>query len=220
MGVVYNENRNEYKVFIPLGERKYKTFTYKVNRYGELAQKIAEKSFQDKRRYNDYFEVQGDTAIFYVNTKTYGIVNVEIDLEDLEKIIPYKLSISNDNNAKTFYCKLINGTGIHRIIMNAKPGEVIDHYDRNGLNNKKSNLRIVNTSINNRNASLRVDNSTGIKGITYEKGKRYKAEWYDLEGRKHSKSFSINKYGEEEAKRLAIEFRLSIEKDNMYVTAQ
>lgn len=35
MGVVYNENRNEYKVFIPLGERKYKTFTYKVNRYGK-----------------------------------------------------------------------------------------------------------------------------------------------------------------------------------------
>lgn len=42
MGVVYNENRNEYKVFIPLGARKYKTFTYKVNRYGkEEAKRLA-----------------------------------------------------------------------------------------------------------------------------------------------------------------------------------
>lgn len=88
------------------------------------------------------------------------------------------------------------------------------------MNNKKSNLRIVNTSINIRNASLRKDNSTGTKGITYEKGKRYKAEWCDLNGKKHSKSFSINKYGKEEAKRLATEFRLSIEKDNLYITAQ
>lgn len=36
MGVIYNENRNEYKVFIPIdSSKKYKQFSYSVNRYGK-----------------------------------------------------------------------------------------------------------------------------------------------------------------------------------------
>jgi hypothetical protein len=34
------------------------------------------------------------------------------------------------------------------------------------------------------------------------------AQWYDLSGKKHSKSFSISKYGYEEAFRLACEARV------------
>ena len=221
MGVVYNKNRNEYKVFIPTGvTNKYKQFTYSIDRYGEeLAKKLANKSFKDNRKYHDYFEEVKDRIVFFVYTKRYGIANVYIDKEDLEKVLPYKLNISNDNNAKTFYCKIL-GVGLHRIIMDAQPGEVIDHINRNGLDNTRDNLRKVDTSINNRNASLRIDNTTGIKGVTYESGKRYKAEWYDLNGKKRSKSFSIAKYGEQEALRLAIEYRQSIEEENNYITAQ
>lgn len=222
MGVVYNKNRNEYKVFIPTGiTNKYKQFSYSVNRYGEeLTKKLANKSFEDKTKYHDYYEEVDDKIKFYVYTKSYGIKNVYIDKEDLEKVLPYKLSISNDNNAKTFYCKVINGVGLHRIITDAKSGEIVDHINRNGLDNTKENLRIVNTSINNRNASLRSDNVSGTKGVSFEKGKRYKAEWYDLDGNKKSKSFSIAKYGEQEALRLATEYRLLIEKDLNYITAQ
>lgn len=220
MGVIYNENRNEYKVFIPKGKKnKYKQFSYSVNRYGkELAEKLANKSFKDKRKYYDYFEEVDNKIKFFVFTKRYGIKNVYIDNKDLDKVLPYKLNISNDNSAKTYYCKVL-GIGLHRIIMDAKSGEVVDHINRNGLDNTRDNLRIVNTSINNRNANLRTDNSTGVKGVTYEVGKRYKAEWYDIHGKKKSKSFSIAKYGEE-ALRLAIEYRLLIEKDNNYITAQ
>jgi hypothetical protein len=218
MGVVYNERKNEYKVFIPLGGRKYKQFTFSVNRYGEFAKKLAEISYRDKRRYNDYFEIEGDTAIFKVNTKAYGVVEVYFDIEDIEKVIPYKLSISKDSHAKTFYCKVANGAGIHRIIMDVTdPKNVVDHIDRNGLNNRKSNLRIVDTSINNRNSNLRHDSSTGVRGVTYEKEKRYRAEWYDKDGRKRSKSFSINKYGKEKAFELAVNYRRQQELLNNYI---
>ena len=222
MGVVYNKNRNEYKVFISTGvANKYKQFSYSVNRYGkELAEKLAIKAFTDKRKYHDYYEEVDNKIKFYVYTKSYGIKNVYIDKEDLEKVLPYKLSISNDNNAKTFYCKVINGVGLLRIITDAKSGEVVDHINRNGLDNTKENLRIVNTSINNRNASLRNDNSSGTKGVSYEKGKRYKAEWRDLNGKRRSKSFSIAKYGEQEALRLAIKHRRLIERDLNYIGAQ
>ena len=58
MGVVYNKNRNEYKVFIPTGvTNKYKQFSYSVKRYGEeLAEKLANKAFADERNYHDYYE--------------------------------------------------------------------------------------------------------------------------------------------------------------------
>lgn len=40
---------------------------------------------------------------------------------------------------------------MHRQIMDAKDGQVIDHKDRNGLNNQKSNLRICTNSENQKN---------------------------------------------------------------------
>lgn len=40
---------------------------------------------------------------------------------------------------------------IHRIVMGAKNGEIIDHINGNKLDNRKSNLRVVTKSQNNRN---------------------------------------------------------------------
>lgn len=201
-----------------MGDKKYKQFVYSVNRYGEeLAKKIADKSFNDKIKYQDYFEIKDNIAIFYVYTKAYGIINVLIDKEDLDKVIPYKLNISNDHHAKTYYCKVINGVGLHRILTGAIDGEVVDHINRDGLDNRKSNLRRVDVSTNNRNANIRCDNSSVVRGIMYEVGLRYRAFWYNLNGKKESKSFSIAKYGEKEALRLDYNYRLAIEKEYNYI---
>lgn len=44
-------------------------------------------------------------------------------------------------------------------------GFEVDHIDHNRLNNKASNLRKVNKQGNQRNASRRKDNTTGITGV-------------------------------------------------------
>ena len=54
---------------------------------------------------------------------------------------------------------------MHQIIMPCPEGFVIDHIDGNGLNNTKSNLRIVTQSQNCMNRSIRSDNSSGIIGV-------------------------------------------------------
>lgn len=63
----------------------------------------------------------------------------------------------------------------------------------------------------NRNRGKNKKNTSGITGVTccYEKGKlcKYKASWRKLDGSCGSKTFSINKYGKEEAFRLACEAR-------------
>ena len=69
MGVVYNAAKNQFKVFIPKGNRKYKLFTYGINRYGEFAEKLAQMSFKNGIRYNDYYVIEDDITIFKVFTK-------------------------------------------------------------------------------------------------------------------------------------------------------
>lgn len=215
---VVKNKRNQYVAYCDdiNGKRQ---FAFNINRYGEeRAKLLAEMSMKSGIKIHDYYKVDNDVVTFYVVTKRYGEIEVLFDTEDFKKIIPYKLNLSNDKNAKTFYCKVANGIGIHRIIMDAPEGTVVDHINRNGLDNRKSNLRVVNTSINNRNANLRPDNSSGLKGVTFERGKRYKAEWYDNEMVKHSKSFSINKYGGN-ALQMAMDYRLSMEKKYGYISA-
>lgn len=57
---------------------------------------------------------------------------------------------------------------IHRIILNPKSNETIDHINGNKLDNRKSNLRICTQAENNRNR--KVDDIKGYKGIRYTSG--------------------------------------------------
>lgn len=45
--------------------------------------------------------------------------------------------------------------------------DLIDHIDRNGLNNKIENLRVSSKSINAINSGLSIRNSTGVTGVFF-----------------------------------------------------
>lgn len=86
---------------------------------------------------------------------------------------------------------------------------VIDHIDGDATNNNILNLRLVSRKINNRNRLKQV-NKTGLTGVYlrfisghYE----YYAGWRDENGVLRCKYFSCDKYGEEQAKFLAKEYR-------------
>jgi hypothetical protein len=51
--------------------------------------------------------------------------------------------------------------------MNAKNGEIVDHWDGNKLDNRLSNLRIVDHSINNHNRKGR--GTSGYRGVSFNK---------------------------------------------------
>lgn len=59
---------------------------------------------------------------------------------------------------------------MHRLIMGNPEGMVVDHLDRNGLNNQRSNLEIV-TSLENLRRSVRLD-----ARLTYDAWKE-KDDW-------------------------------------------
>lgn len=75
----------------------------------------------------------------------------------------------------TYYIRLAKGKNrqelLHRIIMKEKGHNIenylIDHKDRNGLNNLYSNLRLVNKSQSAMNKSVYRNNRSGYKGVSY-----------------------------------------------------
>lgn len=64
---------------------------------------------------------------------------------------------------------------VHRIIWELLSGPIpaglcIDHIDGDGLNNKRSNLRLTTLSLNQRNRTVNSNNSTGIAGVHRHRG--------------------------------------------------
>lgn len=58
---------------------------------------------------------------------------------------------------------------MHGQILNLPQGTEGDHVDGNGLNNQRSNIRISTHQQNMHNMKKRSDNTSGFKGVTFDK---------------------------------------------------
>ena len=104
------------------------------------------------------------------------------------------------------------GYKVHRVIFILDKinisGKQVDHIDGNRSNNLKTNLRVVSHAVNSRNIGKNKRNTSGTTGVSRCKLKHHDywcAIWYTT--KLHYKRFNIAKYGEQEAKRLAEEYR-------------
>lgn len=107
---------------------------------------------------------------------------------------------------------------VHRLVWLFETGvwpiQEIDHIDGDKLNNKFSNLREVSKAVNLRNKPSMANNTSGVTGVRFRiityKDRDYAywvVTWNDLNTNPKTKSFSVNSYGEQEAFRLACEYR-------------
>jgi hypothetical protein len=148
------------------------------------------------------------------------------DLEDMEKVSRHKwVPFHNGNYTCPFGCRehiypIVQKTDktrirAHNLVIDFMPdnGMTIDHINKNSLDNRKANLRFATKAMQSINHNLQRNSTTGRAGVSlYTKGTRtYAANWYE-NGKKVRQYFSVIKYGEEQAKKLAIEARLAAER--------
>ena len=98
---------------------------------------------------------------------TKGFVAL-VDDEDFEMLSCFKWQILR-NHGRFYAQSWIKDKKelMHHVILDAKPGNDVDHIDGNGLNNIRENLRLATRSQNIANSKKSCVNTSGFKGITY-----------------------------------------------------
>lgn len=94
--------------------------------------------------------------------------------------------------------------------------KVIDHLNGDSFDNRISNLKMKSRANNARNRKYKnkSHNTLGVILEVYNTGQKYfSATWVDLSGKAKKKKFSIAKLGENEAYRLAKEYRIKMVED-------
>lgn len=108
--------------------------------------------------------------VISINSKKFGVHSVLIDDEDHLKIQGYKWHIIKIGGC--FYAEACVGKKrirMHRLILAAKKGEIVDHVNHNGLDNTRVNLRFATTSQNSMNQRMRKNNASGFRGVYFHK---------------------------------------------------
>lgn len=107
-----------------------------------------------------------------------------VDNKDFDWINQYKWAITNNKNSHTFYAIRMchkkekyfsKSIRMHRYIIKAVPGEIVDHINGNGLDNRRKNLRIVSNANNVVNQRLHKNNTSGHRGVSWSKRDK---KWY------------------------------------------
>ena len=93
-----------------------------------------------------------------------------VDAEDCDLLSSYKWCAVKKDQTWYAYTLTIEGKRLpmHRLIMDEPKGLFVDHRDHNGLNNRKSNLRLCTQSQNNMNIRP-IGKTSRYKGVCWHK---------------------------------------------------
>ena len=101
-----------------------------------------------------------------------------VDDEDYERVNAFKWQfLAASKNGDGYACRdiwIAGGKGkhysykLHHFIMNSDNTCVIDHINRDKLDNRKLNLRFATDAQNNYNVGLKSNNKSGYNGVYYD----------------------------------------------------
>jgi len=139
--------------------------------------------------------------IFTINSPKYGIKEVRIDDEDWLVVSQYRWYVNYSKCTKTFYVRrniYANGKQtvmrLHRMLLLAKKGEIVDHKNNDTLDNRKSNLRLCTYSENKMNSTIHKESKTSkYKGVGFHKDRQK----YQAYIRVNGKQFYLGLYESE-----------------------
>ena len=135
----------------------------------------------------------GDLAVFViVDDRTGKNYEVAVDSADLKRLYWYEWTLSRPKGRESFHVRATkHGPRLHRLVLDAPEGMIVDHIDQNPLNNRRSNLRLATPAQNvaNTGARQRTRDGTptsGFKGVSLcRRSGRFRAQVF-VEGKSRS----------------------------------
>lgn len=132
---------------------------------------------------------------------------MKTDIEFLELCQKYTIvAIKGGNEGAENYAGLSIGNKITRFHNYITGFDMVDHINREPLDNRLKNLREADHKLNNNNRNgPKISNN--IVGVKFDMRYESFVARIKQDGKEYSKSFNVKKLGYDEAKRLAIEYR-------------
>ncbi len=122
-----------------------------------------------------------------------------VDEEDYEGLNQHKWLSASSLYAKRSLKRVANKPRqyeyMHKIIMGASKGQIVDHINGNPLDNRRSNLRICNAKQSSANTKKRITNNR-IPASIYRGVYKVNSRWVARYNRKHLGCFPPTKEGE------------------------
>jgi len=230
-GTIWNNGKNNYQVSFAKGQRgarKYTTKSFSYNNYGspELAHDAAKEwrelmSLEKGLTKNLIRIVEPQDEEPYLEVQLQDDFVMKCSIDDIELVENSVWTAWKGKSKKCWYArrraskKLGQEYAMFHSLVCPRFTEV-DHINRDGLDNRRQNLR-EGKEINARNKSMQINNVSGIKGVYY--CSTVDARWEAQIGTgndRRRKSFSTKKYGDIEARQMAIDTRRRWEEELEY----
>ncbi|MBE0537254.1 MAG: HNH endonuclease [Phycisphaerae bacterium] len=119
----------------------------------------------------DAFGLMEEAADLYSGERLVPVKGgpfARVDAADYEKVAGFEWCAVH-YPANCYAMVKARGLAMHRVIMDAAKGWVVDHIDHDGMNNTRKNLRLCRKSQNNRNLRPHRDGSSRYKGVSWSK---------------------------------------------------
>lgn len=123
------------------------------------------------------------------NTNTYESVGNTVEIHTAHGDVILIDAVDFENVKQRCWCVETKGYArsgkerLHRFIMHPPKGLQVDHINRNKLDNRRCNLRIVTNQQNHFNRPVNKNNTSGVTGVSYNKAAKKWACQISLNGR-------------------------------------
>lgn len=97
-----------------------------------------------------------------------------IDSADWSAVSQHRWYLTRCPKSWTYYVRSPSAGYLHRFLLGLRKGDGIrvDHWDGDGLNCRRSNIRIASASQNGANARTPSNSSLGLKGVSFHRPRR------------------------------------------------
>lgn len=151
---------------------------------------------------NKYF-IDGEVVTVFIKYKK-EVLETLVDIDDLEKIKNYNVTwYGNERNGNVYVVannSFIEGKAkvikLHQLILDFPSRNkelVVDHINRDTLDNRKENLRIVTRVENAQNSGLPSNNKSGVKGVHFNEKDKVWVARISINGKRKSLGTHHNK---------------------------